>query len=89
MGNQNLEKFIQKVQQAHPGMFVLNADIQYSGIDKDVTLECKIHGLITKRAKTFISGPGCNKCAYKMKMEKASALLKLFEQAELKKDIDV
>lgn len=81
----SLQKFIIKVEQAHPGMFTLE-DVKYSGIEKNVTLECKFHGNITKRAKTFISGPGCSKCALKMKKEKINKLMQLFEGTQCTKN---
>jgi len=73
------EEYFVKLEDKHPGMFVLSGD--YVGMDYKIELQCKQHGPVTKLASTFISGPGCGKCAYNQKMEKASQLLKLLEQA--------
>ena len=80
------DKFLARVEKAHPGMFDLD-NVDFNGISKEATLYCKKHGKITKKARRFINGSGCSKCAKITKTQKKKALLQLFTQAGLTQNL--
>ena len=80
------EEFITRVKNAHPGIFNLE-NVEFKGISKYATLYCKKHGKITKKARCFVNGTGCAKCAKIARTQKKIALLDLFTKAGLTQDL--
>jgi predicted nucleic-acid-binding Zn-ribbon protein len=53
--------FVQRIQKIHGDLYDYSK-MTFEGLDKNITIVCKIHGEFTQNAKGHSRGDGCPKC---------------------------
>lgn len=61
MAKYTTEQFVEKAREKHGNKFDYE-ESEYTGLDKDFTFKCPIHGEVTQKAKSHLVRSGCIKC---------------------------